>query len=581
MAFSNPNDFVGTIQQPSTNKKWAESLKSNAESVWQLPSTRTISNASVLNGVLTMTQAECIVLGEGGAPDDVETISFNTHAGNEISLWCATGKTINIVNSANVGGIKTYSGSNIKLSSTKATRFKLMSGVWVQQVYDYDNIEVTNYVSSELAPKTSAVTFYISKTGSDSNDGLTESTAFLTWNKAFDEACKLRISRNSGIILRFSGDDWGNLDIRTTAFSCGSIRITSITNTIGSDADYSQLPRFSRINVYGGRSTVDNVVSDTIYQYDYGIIIIGTYCRFSKIASIKGRVGLNSGSYSIYKTAPSQDSAFKSDYGGLIESLSSGTTFNFVENCSFTTATSYALNGGHIIFNASYVSFAGSEQTSKNFSCIQYGKISIYSSTDKTYFPGNGSGIINTGGSYCGETAELNAVRAEIIAATIVGKIDLLPFRYNALPSGWYFCNGTRYNTSTAVGAALKSLPTTFKTDWGMTLSGSGATETINVPNWFHTDGRGPTMRAVNGTSRQVGSVEEGAIKEMTGGVNTDSLLGAASGVFSTVPGGDGGFAGVGSPPTFLDFKASREVETANEVRMLNRGMTPAIYLGV
>lgn len=435
----------------------------------------------------------------------------------------------------------------------------------------------TSYAASEYALAqvyalakitTASVTFYISKTGNDNNDGLSENAAFLTWNKANEEAVKLRLSQTTAIIFRFGPGAWGALDVSTRNLSCYRILITSVRASSASSTDNSDIPYFSRIYNYGGLVAVTNVMADTISSREPGsMTTISGYVKTAMLlASYGGVINIDSGNYDIYQHPSPQTGIFYSD-AGFIRAASSGVVFNFIENCSVTNAIALATFQGHIYFRAGYVAFTGAAQTARNFSCTNHGEISLHDTKSKTFFPGNSTYTLDNGGSYCGETAELEAVRSEINIATPIGKIEFLPFRYNALPAGWYFCNGTRYNTTTAVGAALKALPATLKTDWGITLSGSGATETINVPNWFHTDGRGPTMRAVNGTSRQVGSVELDDFK---------NHMHDAAVLHTQYPA-----AWLVGNPAYPAIGGSTSSTGGSETRMLNRGMTIAIYLGV
>lgn len=170
------------------------------------------------------------------------------------------------------------------------------------------------------------------------------------------------------------------------------------------------------------------------------------------------------------------------------------------------------------------------------------------------------------------------------------GDIAFKAQRYNELPSGWYFMNGTRYAVGTPQEKVLRNLSVNFKEDWGITTTDEGT----NVPNWYHSDGRGPTMRAVNVAARQVGSIEEDAIQKITGSMSIESNAGtvrggtggstdsSVSGAFTKGSARNGGKTGTQSGMGFdLVFDSSLSARSADETRMLNRGMTPAIFLGV
>lgn len=177
----------------------------------------------------------------------------------------------------------------------------------------------------------------------------------------------------------------------------------------------------------------------------------------------------------------------------------------------------------------------------------------------------------------------------------IVGDIRLFSFRADALPSGWYFCNGDAYAVASAQGQALASLPESFRTDWGVKTVGS----TISLPNLFDAaTGAGMFLRGVDGASRLPGSAQSDAIRNITGSFahnqniglvlvnsnqNLNSLLTGAFTRSATVSKTYSlntvahGSRSVGD----LAFDASLAVPTAEENRPVNVGMTPAIYLGV
>jgi hypothetical protein len=172
---------------------------------------------------------------------------------------------------------------------------------------------------------------------------------------------------------------------------------------------------------------------------------------------------------------------------------------------------------------------------------------------------------------------------------TALGDMRLFPFRTNALPSGWYHMNGDKYSTSSAQGLALAALPANYKSDWGITV----ASNLINLPTVYAADGRSYFERAVDGSTRQVGSVEGDAIRNIKGNMNCQTVAGR-SGNDQGVPEAPYGikrvwidnwtYNGSGNAIcqlVLLDFDASRNVPTAAENRPLNVGKTPAIYLGV
>ncbi|EPC3590387.1 hypothetical protein ACRZB4_003036 [Morganella morganii] len=173
-----------------------------------------------------------------------------------------------------------------------------------------------------------------------------------------------------------------------------------------------------------------------------------------------------------------------------------------------------------------------------------------------------------------------------------IGSIGHFPFRAIQLPKKWYALNGDRFSVTSAQGKALKALPAEMKSDWGITESGG----MINLPNIKQSDGRVPFLRPINGTSRLPGSVESDCQQEMTGFFGGRDIKGAngwtsffwgETGVFTRVKRASGS----GQAPqtqtadagdwSGIEFKASNQVRTGDEVRSLNIGVTVAIFLGV
>lgn len=191
----------------------------------------------------------------------------------------------------------------------------------------------------------------------------------------------------------------------------------------------------------------------------------------------------------------------------------------------------------------------------------------------------------------------------EIIAATIVasdsiktktittgvgyllptpGEIKLFPFRANELPPGWYACDGKEYDVKSSVGEALQSLSLNYKTDWGIKITSNK----INTPNLVP-DGNGFFIRAVDGASRQVGSSQGDAIRNITGSFGSTIRWSGdwgLSGAFSFDSSGSANIASGDRDDWLrkinLDLK-NINYPLADEIRPKNIGMIAAIYIGV
>ena len=169
-----------------------------------------------------------------------------------------------------------------------------------------------------------------------------------------------------------------------------------------------------------------------------------------------------------------------------------------------------------------------------------------------------------------------------------IGEFRLMPFRAGELPFGWYFRNGDNYLLNSAQGQVLNRLSNNYKRDHQITIKTINSQQYINVPSAFAPDGRGFFERAVNGTTRQVGSAEDDAIRDIWGHFDTgvvpnhnEYTRGAFFGTSAINP-ANSAFQSTTEWYTWgFDFYASRVVPTANENRPINMGMTPAIFLGV
>lgn len=163
-------------------------------------------------------------------------------------------------------------------------------------------------------------------------------------------------------------------------------------------------------------------------------------------------------------------------------------------------------------------------------------------------------------------------IHVGFIPGTFVGDIRLLPFPPADLAAfcpGWHFCNGDRYPLTSPVGAALNSLSASFKVAWGIAVSGGN----ISIPNLFYSDGRGYFLRAVNGTTRQVGNVELDAFQGHEHAAMSYSVCCAGGGSALN-------FArDLSTTSGIRDAANYGTARYATETRSINIGQTPAIFL--
>ncbi len=177
----------------------------------------------------------------------------------------------------------------------------------------------------------------------------------------------------------------------------------------------------------------------------------------------------------------------------------------------------------------------------------------------------------------------------------VAGDIRLWPFRKDELPAGWYYPSGDYVAQSSAQGQVLASFSANFKSDWGITVSGSNIR--LCDPNKFFNGTMGRFPRPVNGSNRLPGSIENNATLNIAGSLaifsNVGGVAAAGAGGSSIVSGAfqkgstsytyAPGYSTTSSGANLL-FDAASSIGSANiatEIRPHNVGMTPAIYLGV
>ena len=159
----------------------------------------------------------------------------------------------------------------------------------------------------------------------------------------------------------------------------------------------------------------------------------------------------------------------------------------------------------------------------------------------------------------------------------------ILPFSHTAaqLDPLWYICNDERWPEGSPQGQVLLSFDADFRAAWEIELDGEGLVNVPNLIDYF--------PRAVDGSARQVGSIQADALQNIVGDATYIHASAAKSDVFTgalrkfaTTPDRvwnisiNGGYDAIG-----FDFDASRVARTADETRSKNRGFIFAIYLGV
>jgi hypothetical protein len=179
---------------------------------------------------------------------------------------------------------------------------------------------------------------------------------------------------------------------------------------------------------------------------------------------------------------------------------------------------------------------------------------------------------------------KVNALAAELARMKAYfrpGLVVLFPFRPDDLPDYFYHANGDLCLLSSPQGQALNALPQEYKDDYKIVAN--AANGTINLANWYATDGRGyfPRASATPGAVQQdmirnIEGVFKGYVGRTTATACTGALYGSSPNAGQTLSGKLDGT----SVLEFPSLNASLAVPTGPENRPINMGVTPAMFLG-
>lgn len=270
------------------------------------------------------------------------------------------------------------------------------------------NANFTELYTNKITVQSTDVTYYVSTTGSDSNDGLTVGAPFLTIQKAADTVSALFMasatttatiqladgtySQSSFLSLRAAQGVAANLYIKGNAASPGNV----IIQTAGSLAQLIYVTQ----NANGFWNLQDFTLQSshgaTLLRAAYGAnvqisnIVFGTTTGHHMLANVGGSI-LSYGNYSITGGAASH---VNSDGPGSVISIIGRTVtitgtpaitnFAVAGFLSLTRMTSCTFNGGA----------TGTRYYANANSVIDSG------SAGATYFPGNVGGGTAAGGQY-------------------------------------------------------------------------------------------------------------------------------------------------------------------------------------
>lgn len=244
-------------------------------------------------------------------------------------------------------------------------------------------------------------TYYVSPTGSDSNDGLTAGAPFLTVQKAIDTCVGLDFNGFAVTIQLANGTYTGATLIKRMV---GQADVASLTIQGNSGSPASVIVSVAGNSCFAFTGLSSALIKDMTLQTTttgHGFLVDGpgvvnfTNIRFGTVASNHIRVSQGGsaasvGPYAIVGGASSHLAAF--GQGATIVLASA--TITLTGTPAFSGQFAYA-NGGFLTVGAA--SFSGSA-TGKRYTVDQLGVINTFSA-GASFFPGNSAGTGTTPGS--------------------------------------------------------------------------------------------------------------------------------------------------------------------------------------
>ena len=239
---------------------------------------------------------------------------------------------------------------------------------------------------------TSNLVIWVSKSGSDTNTGLSSSYPVLTINRA------LRIAQNvftqnssTTVTFRLGEGDWGTLVLNALPFG---LYITDYSDA--STSEYStSYPKFSTINIRQSFVISRNIVVDTLYVDYGGVFLAEKYIRYGFIQAVRNGVFTFNTTKSEIKSVSSAAAALIADQHGIIISVGN-IQHNIVENITVGYGLLYGSAMGIIYISnpQPFIAESGVVVTGKKYHINTNASIVAKSKAALDSLPGTQAGVL-------------------------------------------------------------------------------------------------------------------------------------------------------------------------------------------
>lgn len=248
------------------------------------------------------------------------------------------------------------------------------------------------------ASREAAFYVYISKSGSDSNSGLTSSSPVLSITRALSIAHKMYpYGQNKSVIFCCGEGEWGSLVLNSLPFV---LQFSDYANTSNVVSYSETLPKFTSITANNSCVSIKNSVVDHIISDKSGVIFTDGYLRFSRVTSQNFSEIYISSKTNEIKSMSSQTSVLYTNQRGQI--ILGATSFKIIDNLNLSIAFAVIYTKAYIFFNNSVFSLGdGVSVTGKRYD-ISVSGCALASKSYLDSLPGSVDGKLNIGSSVSG-----------------------------------------------------------------------------------------------------------------------------------------------------------------------------------
>lgn len=248
------------------------------------------------------------------------------------------------------------------------------------------------------ASREAAFYVYISKSGSDSNSGLTSSSPVLSITRALAIAYKMApYGQNKSVIFCCGEGEWGSLVLNSLPFV---LQFSDYANTSNVVSYSETLPKFTSITASNSYISIKNSVVDHIISEKSGVIFTDGYLRFSRLTSQNFSEIYIASKTNEIKSMSSQTSVLYTNQRGQI--ILGETSFKIIESLNLSIAFAVMYTKAYIFFNNAVFSLGdGVSVTGKKYEISASG-CALASKLYLDSLPGSVDGKLNIGSSVNG-----------------------------------------------------------------------------------------------------------------------------------------------------------------------------------